>query len=710
MIPAPASRRERRRRCPALLLSFFVSLLLAPPALGDPEEPPAAEDDTDQQSDAGPPLPVTVVEEVTITAARSERSVLDVPGNVTVIDRETIERSGARSVPELLRREAGIFVTNTTTNREGYTVEARGFNNGGGNGGRTLVLIDGRRVNEPDVMLPDWAFMPLDNLDRIEVVRGPVNALYGDSAIAGVVHLRTRRPEQGFQATLRGGSGTYVTDMGSLWMGGGEGPVSASVFVDGHRTNGYRDRSDLRGYRTEGQLLFDLAGRGELRFAGGYDSQSRERPGTLTEEEMEQDRRQAAPGSEEDFDDPSEHWAQLQLDLALTDQLTLRTNGWHRRRSDASRASDPFYTYRESREKQANAIDLDLELDAQLLGHRSRSILGGSFLREDIDFESAFEFIPFPPTPTSNRAHRNLYGVFLQNELNLTEDLLLAVGVRRESARYDGRDRLSGGDFESEADEWAPKAALTWRVIEPVSVYASYARGFRFPNFDEAFGIYGFSPGLDPETSQSYEVGAKLRTQCLTLNLAAYHTNVYDEIFFNPLAPNPGAFFPGINVNVDRVRHRGVEAFASVRPTGWLEVYGSYTYDDVEIARDSLTRLEGSRMPITPRHRGNAGVRLYFPYGFEAGVDALWVGNRPLVNDVQNRLGKLPTWARYDARLGWRRELTEWLSLAIDATVYNFTGEKYEEVGGVSTFSPRVGFFPSPERHYVVGTEVAVKW
>jgi outer membrane receptor protein involved in Fe transport len=247
-------------------------------------------------------------------------------------------------------------------------------------------------------------------------------------------------------------------------------------------------------------------------------------------------------------------------------------------------------------------------------------------------------------------------------------------------------------------------------VIEPVSVYASYARGFRFPNFDEAFGIYGFSPGLDPETSQSYEVGAKLRTERLTLNLAAYHTNVYDEIFFNPLAPNPGGFFPGINVNVDRVRHRGVEAFASVRPIGWLEVYGSYTYDDVEIARDSLTRLEGSRMPITPRHRGNAGLRVYLPYGFEAGVDALWVGNRPLVNDVQNRLGKLPTWARYDLRLGWRRELTEWLSLAIDATVYNFTGEKYEEVGGVSTFSPRVGFFPSPERHYVVGTEVAVKW
>ena len=720
MIPAPASRRERRRRCPTLLISIFASLLLAPPALGEADEPPPVQGDTDLgETDAGdvdepeddaPGLPVIVVDEVNITAARSERSVHEVPGNVTVIDRETIDRSSARNVPELLRREAGIFVTNTTTNREGYTAEARGFNNGGGNGGRTLVLIDGRRVNEPDGSVPDWAFMPLDNVEAIEVVRGPVNALYGDNAIAGVIQLRTRRPEPGFQGTLRGGSGTFTSDQGSLWVGGGEGPVSASLFVDGHRTNGYRDRSDLRGYRVEGQLLFDLAGRGELRFAGGYDSQSRERPGALTADEMAEDRRQAAPGSEEDFAGPQEHWVQLQLELDVTEQLAFRTNGWHRRRSDDSQSSDPFYVFSLDRDTQANAFDAEFELDVSLWGHRNRTILGGSFLREDIDFESVFEFFPFPPSPTSHRAHRTLWGVFLQNELNLTDDLLLVLGVRNERASYDGRNRLSGVDFGARGGEWAPKAALTWRIIEPVSVYASYARGFRFPNFDEAFGVFGFTPGLDPETSQSYEVGAKVRTECFTFNLAAYYTNVYNEIFFNPLAPNPLGFFPGINVNLDRVRHRGIEVFASVRPTSWLEVYGSYTYDDVEITRDSLTGLEGSQMPITPRHRGNAGLRVYLPYGFDAGVDAIWVGNRRLANDVRNRLGKLPGWARYDLRLGWRRDLTEWLSLSIDGTVYNLTGERYAEFGGLSTFSPRVGFFPSPERHYAVTTEVAVNW
>jgi iron complex outermembrane receptor protein len=689
--------------------------LLTSPALGDAEESPPIQDETEpgeivELEEDTPSLPVIVTEEVNITAARSERSVHEVPGNVTVINRETIDRSSARNVPELLRREAGIFVTNTTTNREGYTAEARGFNNGGGNGGRTLVLIDGRRVNEPDGGLPDWAFIPLDNVEAIDVVRGPVNALYGDNAIAGVIQLRTRRPEPGFQGTLRAGSGTYTTDQGSLWLGGGEGPVTASLFVDGHRTNGYRDRSDLRAYRVEGQLLFDLAGRGELRFAGGYDSQSRERPGTLTKEEMEEDRRQATPGSEEDFASPQEHWVQLQLELDVTNQLTFRSNGWHRRRSDDSQTSDPFFVFNLDRDTQANAFDAEFELDVSLWGHRNRTILGGSFLREDIDYESAFEFFPFPPDPTSNRAHRTLWGIFLQNELNLTDDLLLVLGVRNERAHYDGRDRLTGMDFRARGGEWAPKAALSWRVMEPVSVYASYARGFRFPNFDEAFGVYGTTPGLGPESSQSYEVGAKVRTECLTFNLAAYYTNVYDEIFFNPLAPNPLGFFPGINVNLDRVRHRGVEVFASLRPTSWLDVYGSYTFDDVEITRDSLTGLEGSQMPLTPRHRGNAGLRVYLPWNFELGADAVWVGDRRLANDVRNRLDRLPGWARYDLRAGWRRAVTEWLTLSVDATVYNLTGERYTEFGGLSSFSPRVGFFPSPERHYVVTTEVAVNW
>jgi outer membrane receptor protein involved in Fe transport len=681
--------------------------------------PEPAEEGEEVQPTVDPTATVVRVPEVAISAARSERDVLDVPGNVTVLDRETIDRSGARDVPDLLRREAGVFVTNTTTNREGYTVEFRGFNNGGGNGSSTLVMIDGRRVNEPSSSSADWAFIPLDAIESIEVVRGPASALYGDNALAGVIHIRTRRAEEGLTGVLRGRTGSYDTDGGSLWVGGGSGPVRASAYLEGESTDGYRDRSDLRNHRGQMDVSVDVLGRGTLGVRGGYDSQVRQRPGALTPEEIEDDRRQAAPGSDDDFDHVRERYGNVYGDVALTEYLTLRLDGWHRRRDDRNLTTAADFRSSLDLDSDANGLGTWLELDVAPLEHRLRSILGVDLLQEDHDADSEFElFVPAFESLRETRSRRRIYGIFFQSELNLTDDLILSGGVRRDSAHYRGVvrdfDPVSMGVFETRFklrhEEWAPKGALTWRVCEPVSLYVSYARGFRFPNFDEAFGVFGFSPGLVPQTSDTYETGLKVRTERVSLNAAVYHMDVEDEIFLDPLAPNPlipGVF--GVNVNIDRVRHRGLELWASVRPTDWLELYGSYTLDDVKFQHDSLTGLDGFRLPITPRHRGTAGAIVTLPYGFEVGVNANYVGSRFIANDVTNSLDKLPRFATYDVRVGWRHEVGEHLSLLLDATAYNVTGREYEEFGGVSLFSPRVAFYPAPERHYLVGARVELR-
>src|SRR5262245_46944850 len=227
-------RKARRRR---LVLPCLLCCLSLPAAAEEPPEP-----------DAAPAPPVIEAPEVTISATRTEEPVLDVPGNVTVIDRETIDRSGVHNVPDLLRREAGLFVTNTTTNPgNGFRVEARGFQNGGENGCHTLVLVDGRRINQPDTSCPDWSFVSLDEVERIEVIRGPVSAAYGDNGSGGVIHILTRhgRAEPGVRATLRGRTGSYDTDGGSLLLEGGEGAVTATAFLEDDTTDAFRDRADF---------------------------------------------------------------------------------------------------------------------------------------------------------------------------------------------------------------------------------------------------------------------------------------------------------------------------------------------------------------------------------------------------------------------------------------------------------------------------------
>jgi outer membrane receptor protein involved in Fe transport len=293
-------------------------------------------------------------------------------------------------------------------------------------------------------------------------------------------------------------------------------------------------------------------------------------------------------------------------------------------------------------------------------------------------------------------------GLYLQEELNLAEDLILSAGIRRDTVRYRGfraeQPLQPAVGFRDRFEEWSPKAALTWRVAEPISLYASYSRGFRFPNIDEAFGFFGFSPALEPQTSDGYEIGAKVRTRRVAVNFAVYDMDVEDEIFlWPPLA---------LNLNVDRVRHRGAELWANVRPVDWLELYGSYTWDDAKFKRlfDS-SFVRGMQMPITPRHRGNLGFTLFLPWGFEVGANANYVGSRFATNDVGNVL-KIGSYASYDLRAGWRRALPHGVTLGAEAVAYNVTDRRYVETGGFSLFSPRIAFFPAPGRNYLASVFV----
>jgi iron complex outermembrane receptor protein len=194
------------------------------------------------------------VGEVSVTATRAEREILDTPGNVSVIDREQIDQSGAASLPDLLRRESGVSVTNITTNPTSFTVEARGFNNGGSAGSSVLVLVDGIRVNEADSGITDWALIDMDAVERVEVVRGSASALYGDNAVGAVINIITRAKPGPPRFTVRGSAGRYDTGHGSVAIAGTEGPVTMSLFGRGFTTDGYRDRANYDAGSGRGSL------------------------------------------------------------------------------------------------------------------------------------------------------------------------------------------------------------------------------------------------------------------------------------------------------------------------------------------------------------------------------------------------------------------------------------------------------------------------
>jgi iron complex outermembrane receptor protein len=501
MRPAPDASCARARRSALLTGSWLLSFLCFAPA-SFAEGPGAG---------ANVPLPAPpIVEaaEVSVTAARGERSVLDVAAHVTVIDREEIEASGAANLPELLRRQAGISVANTTTNVEGYNVEARGFLNGGGNGCRTLVLVDGRRVNEPDTGCPDWTFLSLANIERVEVIRGAASAAYGDNALGGVIEISTRGAAASEDGSARGAlhaeSSSFDSESADAFAARDFGAFGGSLAVRYDDTAGYRDHADLAGHALDAGLDVEVGERGSARLSGGFATSDRSRPGALFEPQAS-DNRTAASGTRDSGVEREQH-VQAALALALPAELALRAVPYYRHSQADNDFVTPFFSFPSERDLDMQGIDLQLRRDLSVAGMALRAIGGGELRRDEIEVASGTGSFA-----SANDAERDVFALFVQLEAALADDLLLSVGLRRDDTELTGSSQtaFASSDFDTELAAWSPRASLAWRFREDASAWLSYARGFRFPNLDEAFGAFGFSPGLEPERSQAAEIGAR---------------------------------------------------------------------------------------------------------------------------------------------------------------------------------------------------------
>ncbi len=183
-----------------------------------------------QTRDARP----TTFDPVSVTATRGFSPVVDVLADVTVIGRDEIARSGVQSLAELMQRQPGVEIT-----QNGGPASVSGLFLRGANAGQTLVLIDGVRIASSTTGATSLEAIPLDLIDRIEILRGPASSLYGADAIGGVVQIFTRRGGRDFSANLSGGYGTYSTGTLSGGVSGNAGPLRFTVQAGGTQSTGF---------------------------------------------------------------------------------------------------------------------------------------------------------------------------------------------------------------------------------------------------------------------------------------------------------------------------------------------------------------------------------------------------------------------------------------------------------------------------------------
>jgi iron complex outermembrane recepter protein len=639
-----------------------------------------------------------VMKEVVVTGTRFEEQVERIPANITVIDEEDIRNSNARSIPDLLRNEEGIVVRDLLGTGKTAQVDLRGF--GESAPSNVLVLVDGRRVNEIELSGVDWTQIPLENIERIEILRGTGSVLYGDNAVGGVINIITKIPSHKPSFTAGADLGSYGMHGERFSLSGGQGKFAGLLYGNYESTNGYRENNDYRAKDIGGKILYDATDFLALNLSGSYHSDDYGLPGPLPEEALSTGRTSSL--SPLDRAETRDGYVRLGLDLAMGAYGNLVTDLSLRDRDSSSAFPDPLFPFAIDGKTKTKSLLTRYIWKGSLFDRANTLVAGADIYRSDQDIKTySGLFSPTASLTGTADIGRDSIGFYISNDFSILDDFILSAGARYEKVEYDLHQRdLSAFPFEPldqsvTEREPAYSAGLTYLYSGKSSVFARANRSFRFPLTDELV-VFDFFEGkiavnsdLKPQTGVHYETGIRhYFTPRLQGTLTLFRADIKNEIFFNP------ATFT--NENYPETRHQGVEVGGKAELLEILTLYGNYTY---EKAVFEGAPFDGNDIPAVPRNKLNLGLRIHdVAPGLALTFQYNYVGSSYLISDQANQFDKLESYYTIDARISYSvKQINAFVG------VNNLTDREYSEYGVLGGFVPSPFFYPAAERNWVAG-------
>ncbi|EHR69563.1 outer membrane receptor for ferrienterochelin and colicin [Burkholderiales bacterium JOSHI_001] len=536
---------------------------------------------------------------VVVTAARHAMALIDSPAAMSVVTRTQIEQRGADNVLDALRGELGVsLLARPISGRK--AISLRGMDSR-----HTLVLVDGKRIGASDGVIGhsdfqnDW--IPVEDIERIEVIRGPMSVLYGAEALGGVVNIITRPvgdrwafstlAEASLSDDARGGDGhrAALRAAGPLGRGFSLVATAADSQRDAVATPADARISDLEGRHKRDAALqlgwqMNAAQRLEGEHRQGDEDRSagmRERSGArrFFNSDTHIERSHSALGWSADWGGAWAWRTQLRAYRSALDMDNARNNGVAALRPNALR---------------------DRVVEGQAaLSPTTTQVLTAGFERRDETLLNAGL-----PGGQAQARHGALY---LQDEWQLTPALALTLGLRGDRASRFG-------------SEWSPRAYAVWRPAPRWTVKGGLGHGFKAPTLkqispdyveDEGPYTYHGNAALRPETNDAVELGVGWDTPDVGVQAMLFDNRVNDLIITRPTSVVAGRQHFVFD-NQDRARLRGLEGAGSLRLAQAFKATLNYVFLD---AKDGL----GQRLDKRARH--TLGAQLAYVHGpLDAGL------------------------------------------------------------------------------------------
>jgi iron complex outermembrane recepter protein len=613
-----------------------------------------------------------------------------VPGRAIVITAQDAQRLGAKTVQEILQYQSGVVLYDQLGNEFQSTVDLRGFNAQPVTA--TSVFVDGVRVNEPDFNTINFDQIPIDDIERIEIVPGTAT-VFGRNALGGVINIKTKRGRGDRpHFNVEAGAGSFSRQKYNFAT---DGPLPIPHFdyyfgVTRELTGGFRDATGGRITRLFGKLGYRLGEDTDATLAYRHVQDHLKQAGSLPLSTLHRDRRaNATPG---DFFDSDLHLIILNIRQSLPAGFSLAANGFLRDNDMLS-----FVRGLASESTLRTAVlsgggTLQLTHEGRLLRRKNLLNLGVEYTRNRFSITNSGAFGGFPFL-TRQSTKESAVGVYLTESFDLFESLVLTAGFRYDRDTFDFTDKLDPSLSGTKTyDRVSPKAGAVFVPFKGLSLYFSYSEGIRIPTVSEIFaqGPFGSNPGLVPMKSRNYEVGAKASLrEWLDASLSLFYMPVRDEILFVVTDP---VTFAGRNENISRTLRRGIEASLTGRYGKWLEAFLNYTVTkatfDTDVLLFSGQVKRGDEIPLIPRHRAGAGVHVRPVERLTLSLFGSYVGSQFLLNDEPNNAKKVADYFVLNHRIAYERG--HWLA---HMTIGNLTNRKYSTSGVLST---EPFFVPAP--------------
>lgn len=632
--------------------------------------------------------PDLVADEVVVTATRFEEPSGKQAIGVTIITSEQIRESGVQSLPQLLARQSGIGFRDNSGSPDPQ-IDMRGFGVTGDQ--NTLVLVDGVRLNDNELTTVRWSSIPLESIERVEILRGSGAVLYGGGATGGVINIIMRGPHQGEKsADVVIGGGSFNARGVAANTGLASDSVGLNVGTQYDETSNYREHNALR-QRNVDLKVRTLTSGPALTFAAGAEAEDLELPGARTNIQLQTDRRGAT--TPEDFSDRESEYARLNGLVPVGSGDVAADLGYRHKRVNAL-----FFGFTDFN-SDVTVWNFSPRLRLPYEGLGLQNVLVAGFDYEDWDYESV------RTGPAHVKAGQTNNAFYLQHTTDFPTHTRLTLGARTQRTDYDAHDADSNAPYASGTQDrelHAYEAALRQQLNQFTSVYGKAGRSFRVATVDEIYTQFGgplFDPlvaFLEPQTSNDREIGLELTKGDLHGRVAFFQMDLRNEIHLNAVTFQ--------NVNLPPTQRYGVEFDVSKNLTETVDASFSYTYTVAKFTDGSLNGVDvaGRKVPLVPTHRASLAVGVKLAERTRLSATATYTGDQYFDGDEANDFGqKMPDYTVVDVKLS--HTISSW---TFSAMVNNLFNTNYYSYAVRSQFTPGLfNAYPQPERNYFLTAE-----